>query len=382
MDLILLFPLIFPNVGLFAYFNFILSLTITLFILFKSKKTNINIRYSIIVFFALLSTYWAALLSGSFTLSKFALNIRDIFEFARIIPYVILFPIMSLAIQYNFIRTIIFFFIFNVLFCIFQYLYPYSLALQIYTTQEKQFSILYTHRLVGFLDNPNMFSFYLVITYFFFYERITLPLKYFLFIFIFFMLSIVGSRTGFITFLTVTTLLLLMRSTGVKRYLSLFILTGIFFVLFLYKDMWISILSFLSPYMGYGIDMALSNRIEELQTITDRLQFWLDDINYFYLSPIFGVGPGYGFMERSFSDNTYIYLLARYGIVGFLTYLFSLLLLYKWAHRNRSIFLYAVLISFIVFGLTAEVFLHNLILYYLSILFFTYNFKTKDMKSK
>jgi O-antigen ligase len=196
------------------------------------------------------------------------------------------------------------------------------------------------------------------------------------------MLSIVGSRTGFITFLTVTTLLLLMRSTGVKRYLSLFILTGIFFVLFLYKDMWISILSFLSPYMGYGIDMALSNRIEELQTITDRLQFWLDDINYFYLSPIFGVGPGYGFMERSFSDNTYIYLLARYGIVGFLTYLFSLLLLYKWAHRNRSIFLYAVLISFIVFGLTAEVFLHNLILYYLSILFFTYNFKTKDMKSK
>ncbi|MFH2032137.1 MAG: hypothetical protein ABIJ40_16200 [Bacteroidota bacterium] len=383
MNVILLFPLLLPNIGIFAYFNYTISLSIISFLLFKSKESDANILFSIVVIFAILSIFWISLLFGSF--SGFTINARDMVEFARIIPYILLLLIVKLKIQYNFARIIVWFFVLNILFCIFQYLFPDHSLLQIYATQTKQLDIIQKHRLIGFLDNPNIFSFYLIITYFFLYEKISLFLRYILFAIILIMISIVGSRTGFITFLIVILLLLLMKAIGTKRLLYLSVLTGIFYGLILHKDIWMGTLRWLSPYMAYGIDMVLSNKIGELHVITVRQQYWLEDMKFFYASPIFGVGSGYGFIERSYSDNTYVYLLARYGIVGLLSYLFSLFLLYKWARRDKSIFLYSVLVSFILFGLTAEVFLHNLILYYLSILFFTHNFllpRMPDFSSK
>lgn len=380
MNLVLLFPLIFPNVGIFAYFNFIISLSIILFLLFRSKKSDLDVFLSITIILAISSIFWISL---SFGLSiKPIISIRDLIEWIRIIPYILLLLIIKLSIQYNFIRVVSWFFTLNILFCIFQYISPDNFILQLYATQTKQFDIIQKHRLIGFLDNPNIFSFYLIITYFFLYERIPLFLRYILFIIIFIMISITGSKTGLITFLMVGTLLLLIKNSGVKRFLYLLILSGIFYIAILYKDIWIGMLSWMSPYMSHGINMVLSNKIEELHVITVRQQYWLEDMALFYASPIFGVGPGYGFMERSYSDNSYVYLLARYGIVGLLIYLFSLFVLYKWARRDKSIFIYSVLISFILFGLTAEVFLHNLILYYTSILFFTYNFSTTRIKAK
>ncbi|WP_346207859.1 O-antigen ligase family protein [Caldifermentibacillus hisashii] len=64
------------------------------------------------------------------------------------------------------------------------------------------------------------------------------------------------------------------------------------------------------------------NKVEEsLKTVESynlRQYYWNENLQYFYDSPIVGAGP----MKNgiAFADNAYIYILARYGIIGTLIY--------------------------------------------------------------
>ncbi len=54
-----------------------------------------------------------------------------------------------------------------------------------------------------------------------------------------------------------------------------------------------------------------------------RLSNWKEHINYFKMSPIFGLGPAKSIQYKHYVDNEWLFLLRRYGVVGTISFAIS-----------------------------------------------------------
>ena len=81
------------------------------------------------------------------------------------------------------------------------------------------------------------------------------------------------------------------------------------------------------PYMAYFIDIVINDgegALLKTSSFAARTETWEDQLSYFYVNPILGAGPLRSVIQ-SCSDNYYIYLVTRFGLMGLLAYfLFTL----------------------------------------------------------
>lgn len=118
---------------------------------------------------------------------------------------------------------------------------------------------------------------------------------------------------------------------------------------------------------GKTKNIELEKMEESLKTVESfnlRYHFWNVNLAYFYDSPIVGAGPLKNGIE--FADNSYIYILARYGIVGALIYVLFLGYVYfktftitikKKVSENKLIIASAlqyIIVAYAVMGITLE----------------------------
>ncbi|WP_222599218.1 O-antigen ligase family protein [Aquibacillus kalidii] len=108
--------------------------------------------------------------------------------------------------------------------------------------------------------------------------------------------------------------------------------------------------------------------LETVDSFNNRYGAWEVNLNYFEKSPIIGAGP----MKNGYplADNAYIYLLARYGVVGFLIYISFILIIYIKTlitifKKNRSTVelvtsstVNIILVAYLVIGFVSEVWLN------------------------
>lgn len=105
--------------------------------------------------------------------------------------------------------------------------------------------------------------------------------------------------------------------------------------------------------------------LESVSSFKNRYDYWQLNFEEFLESPIVGHGPMRGNFV-SFADNTYLYILARYGIVGllilagfiFYTYFYTAKSI--WKRQNQSTLFLAtavnlVIVGYIVMGMVSEV---------------------------
>lgn len=137
-----------------------------------------------------------------------------------------------------------------------------------------------------------------------------------------------GSRTGLIVFGFLT---LIFLYTKVKRKIFFFLLFPLLFgLIWLLKDHILEVIRYFNTYLYLGIKLVLTldtnTLLSEGNSFFSRFGRWNQAIELFKESPLFGLGPLRGVITSS-TDNYYIYLLVRYGIMGLLLYL--LLIVYS-----------------------------------------------------
>ncbi|WP_090608386.1 O-antigen ligase family protein [Parapedobacter koreensis] len=132
-----------------------------------------------------------------------------------------------------------------------------------------------------------------------------------------------GSRTGFIAcgFLTIVYLFLRMRN----KFMFILISVTFIFGVWLFRGLILDVIKYFNYYLYVGIQIVLNLDFETLfaagNTFSRRFDRWFIAIDLFRTSPIFGLGPLRGVVVSS-TDNYYIYILLRNGIIGLSLYLF------------------------------------------------------------
>lgn len=166
-----------------------------------------------------------------------------------------------------------------------------------------------------------------------------------------------GSRTGLLAFLFMGLCFTYFKIKNKKLFIVLII--SIITIIFLGKDFILELIRYFNEYMYIGIKLVLSSDIsiifQEGNTFSKRFERWFIAIDYFKQSPIFGVGP----MRSSLSsatDNFYLYLLLRNGLIGLLLYFAYLRFSYNVAKdelknypQNLFSYAYILQISVILF---------------------------------
>jgi O-antigen ligase len=84
-------------------------------------------------------------------------------------------------------------------------------------------------------------------------------------------------------------------------------------------------------YISDGLTLAMSG---ENTSLLARFAHWDAALNEFYLSPIFGLGPGKGTMT-TIVDGEYFLLLRRYGILGTMIICYTIFMMPFW-QPNRT----------------------------------------------
>lgn len=112
---------------------------------------------------------------------------------------------------------------------------------------------------------------------------------------------------------------------------------------------------------GYEVEtysnVAFSNQVLETGSTQGRIQIWKELSKMIIEKPIFGYGPykNYFYDNRLFSENEYILILWRYGLIGVIAYLLVFIipiyLLVKNKIKNKGL-LIAIMILFLTSALT------------------------------
>lgn len=222
----------------------------------------------------------------------------------------------------------------------------------LYTQSEKLHMMIQNqHRITSTFGNPNVYGSFLIIvlcvvlSIFYFKKESSTKFKAFLYatiILTFLSIYLTTSRTTVIvTFgllIYIGLFQLLIRISSIKTILmksflllSVFLLIGILLVPHIpylnsaYQNV-TKVITDLddndSHVDGKGVpnnNSKVKESLESVESFESRYDYWKHNIEKFKESPVLGVGP----MKNglSFADNSYLYILARYGILGFLIYL-------------------------------------------------------------
>ncbi|MTI88633.1 MAG: hypothetical protein FH748_11760 [Balneolaceae bacterium] len=351
---------------IYGFFPIILLTNFQNLNLSQSSKQFIRFYIGFIVC-VFISTFF-----GYFTLGV-PTSIRDFFEIVTILKYLLVFlTIYSFKITLPEIKQIIYFILFAIIisgiFGLFQYFGVLGLD-DITGPLFLQDRIHIIHkRLTGTYLNPNTYSAILVTGHlialglFFFEEekaKKTLLLIFIALLSIFLLFA--GSRTMIAAYFLVTVIM-----TLIGAYKAGYKASQILTVLLILVLAFISAISLIS----YEIFIRLQSGLDIFSdtSFALRLVAWYLNILIFLQSPIVGWGPAKA-IHTTVVDSEYIFILRRYGVVGFITYLsiyiHPLITAYKQLKNKSKISLlyssiiFCVIITYLIANLTNTLFHNN-----------------------
>src|SRR5690606_23132941 len=108
------------------------------------------------------------------------------------------------------------------------------------------------------------------------------------------------------------------------------------FIVYIFRNEILDIIKYFNYYLYLGMTIILNMDFDTLfsegNTFSRRFMTWENALNLYSKSPVFGVGPLRGVVTSS-TDNFYLYLLLRNGLVGLVLYftfvIFSLRISFK-----------------------------------------------------
>jgi len=204
-------------------------------------------------------------------------------------------------------------------------------------------------RLIGLLDDPNIFIFYN--TLFFFW----------------YLTNLKGYKNSIGLVLCIITNLLTFSRGGLVSLLLIVILYMLFInfakkiPILIVSGLSLTLISFVISFTKFDFNKVIYSRIEDISTDggSGRFDLWEQAINYFMSNPLFGIGA-FTFSEHYAFDNdkkiyvhnTYLEILVESGIIGFLLYstflLLLVIILFKTKIHKEKPFIVLTLFAFLL----------------------------------
>lgn len=279
--------------------------------------------------------------------------INDAFELYKLVVYAIIFLVVSSLIVNNYEKTKIlkslnFYIFISNLISFTQYINLFNLNTKYikYVAPSQQRALMpgYTWpRVVGISDNPNVYSYIVVIGLVLSLALFLSTKKKFYILSIgtnFATLLMTRSRTGFVMFIV-----------AIGAYILLYILEEILHGEISLKDKgkWfvgfgallvLSLLVFL-----FVLPESITWRVKEIFNLASanswqaRIRNWGEYIGYFVKNPIVGIGPVKSINYIRHPDNEWIMLLKRYGLVGtfYFAFMFIIPIAINWSRLKKSL---------------------------------------------
>ncbi len=310
-----------------------------------------NIFIIIVIYLAMFTSGLLSLTNG-FIQGVTSFNYRDPLDIIRYLQ----FPVFLLFGYFlakerghlckDFIACVFIIFIIVFIFAILQRFFSTQVQFltNLYSPDHQARRVINTNRVTTLFGNPNTCALMICLLCSFFFAMVVPKKphakKRMIWIFIFLSLVTVlltGSRTGLIVF---GFLVLTYLYTKLKRKIIFFLLFPIFFgLIILLRDQILEVIRYFNNYLYLGIKLVLTMDTETLlsegNSFFSRFGRWNQALALFSESPLFGLGPMRGVVTSS-TDNYYIYLLARYGIVGLVLYLSFIVYSFYLAMKARK----------------------------------------------
>jgi len=274
--------------------------------------------------------------------------IRDYFEICKLLKLVILILFLSLPQYVEYAKKLFLpIFIVLIVFNVFQYfnLFDFNTTIEkLYSPEHhlKYFGLnsdftVSTKRLLGTMGNPNTNG----ILFLFFIVQF-LPLKnddsfwkYLLYLSAVFICIHTQSRTAFIILSLIFIAHSILEYTLVKKHKMLFIT----FLVILFADFYSDNLLYLGSLRGTKVkiadDMELTTTNHSLQT---RFEIWKHLYGMIQQKPLLGHAPykEYFYENHLYSENEYILMVWRYGIIGLAFFVVMILYPAYKAYKEKS----------------------------------------------
>lgn len=356
---ILFFTILTPDIKLgsapaFRFEQVLLLLTVTLILFSILMKKEVVLYYSSLIKIYVLFPFFifTSTLVGS--INGYPPILNDYFEIYKVILYIIAFLISAMILDNRrkivILKYAVLFITISSIIAFTQYINLFGLN-QIYIpniapTQYRSLMPGYpTPRVVGMSSNPNVYA---IIAALGFVLSLWLLLetrkKFFIATMIITLIAnlMTLSRSGFVFLIIVSVLLIvinlyekglnfhLIKTMRIKKsVLILMFISLLFCIIMLY-----SILNFVPEDLTWRLQKILD--LSSDNSWNARLEGWDEKIKYFFLSPLFGIGPGKAYLTEA-SDNEWIFLLSRYGIFGTIVLLLSFIapIFIKWKGKEN-----------------------------------------------
>ncbi|WP_176146207.1 O-antigen ligase family protein [Parapedobacter luteus] len=202
-----------------------------------------------------------------------------------------------------------------------------SFLTKLYSPEHQSEKLFTTQRVTSIFGNPNTTSLMTcLILSFFLSAMITKGVigkatTYFFVAMGFMTILLSGSRTGFLAFALLMAIYLFTRTK--QKIIVILATIGALLIIYLLRNEILEIIKYFNHYLYLGLKIILNMDIETLvsegNTFSKRFGTWARALSIFELSPVFGVGPLRGVVTSS-TDNFYLYILLRNGLVGLVLY--------------------------------------------------------------
>ncbi|CAI8900765.1 MULTISPECIES: O-antigen ligase family protein [Bacillus] len=204
-------------------------------------------------------------------------------------------------------------------------------------------------RLIGLLDDPNIFIFYNTLFFSFYLTHLKGFKHSFGFILCIITNLLTFSRGGIVALILVVILYIILADFLKKVKM---ILIALLCLVVIYAA---------CSFMQIDLNQIISSRINDFSSDkgSGRFELWEQAINYFMSHPLLGIGAfnfsdyyAFEHNEKLYVHNTYLEILVEAGIIGFLFYLSFLFLfiikLFKTKLHNKEPFIILTLFAFLL----------------------------------
>lgn len=345
-----------------VWFLIIFSIAAVSFVLGYEKLISAHIKYFILFFlFSLIMT------TISITRSYQYIIADDLLELLRIASLLIFllcgYFLSSINTRDFLLKFFMYFLLFQFFIVIFQKIEFLKSIMSIIWNMDKAWAL----RGTGTLGNPNVLAlmsiFALLFIYFFSDRKKVIFLAFFVC-----SLNVLlsGSRTGLVGYFVVIMFVLFISGR-----MSLFSIIKKLIIVFIFASTTIAILVAVAGelrYMGELLNAFNNGNIDltKVGTFNHRVEAWQRQFTLFDNSgdtSIFvGMGPAKGAGFRVM-DNDYMAQYLKYGVIGVLSNIILLMMLFfstlscRLVYSNAAKFMSAVILSYLIFALTAATFL-------------------------
>lgn len=272
----------------------------------------------------LASFFWGAHYSIAFS------NIFEILRYIMFIPFLLFgyyWAHLDEALK-SYLKPLVLVFCFGFLVMLAQYLEVKGIGFLnvLYTGDVQKVSLTYDKRAIGIFGNPNTAGILMTLLGFaiFYYLRFFTESKWFQKGSYLILLGIVAciffcaSKTAFIMFFGVFTFYF------ARKWKFWVLVLLIAFLGYHYSEEIFEFVAEKSPYLHMGFRTWIYGSFSDFlnsEAMQARYEHWVIAIQYFYKSPLLGVGPLRGQIGSS-TDGYYVYILARSGILGLIVIVF------------------------------------------------------------